>query len=61
MEKVVADVDGLKDGDIRQVEVGEVEILLVRLDGEFYAVGGECSHLGASLALASGLFRRGFR
>jgi len=50
MEKVVAAVDELEDGDVKGVEVGEVEVLLVKLDGEFYAVGGECSHFGAPLA-----------
>ncbi len=50
MEEVVAKVDEFEDGDMREVEVGDVTVLLVRLDGEFYAVGGECTHFGAPLA-----------
>lgn len=50
MKKVVADVKDLEDGDMRQVEVGDAEVLLVKLEGEFYAVGGECTHFGAPLA-----------
>ena len=50
MEKVVAGVEELEDGDVKGVEVGDAEVLLVRLEGEFYAVGGECSHFGAPLA-----------
>lgn len=57
MEKVVANVEELEDGDTQQVEVGDVEVLLVRLEGEFYAVGGECSHFGAPLA--DGVFHNG--
>ncbi len=50
MEEVVVDADEMNDGDMREVEVDDHEVLLVRLDGEFYAVGGECTHFGAPLA-----------
>ncbi len=48
-EKVVAKVDELSDGGMKKVECGEKEILLVKLDGEFHALGPECSHYGAPL------------
>ena len=47
---VVAHIDDLQDGDMKQVEVGGLKILLTRLDGEFFALGGECSHFGGPLA-----------
>ena len=50
MEEIVVDAAEMNDGDMREVEVGEHKVLLVRLDGEFYAVGGECTHFGAPLA-----------
>jgi NADPH-dependent 2,4-dienoyl-CoA reductase/sulfur reductase-like enzyme/nitrite reductase/ring-hydroxylating ferredoxin subunit len=46
----VAHIDDLQDGDMKQVEVGGLKILLTRLDGTFFAMGGECSHYGGPLA-----------
>ncbi|MEH2145781.1 FAD-dependent oxidoreductase [Nostoc sp.] len=50
IEAVVANVNDLNDGEMRQVAVGETEILLTRLDGKFHAVGAHCSHYKAPLA-----------
>ncbi|MEH2349840.1 MAG: FAD-dependent oxidoreductase [Nostoc sp.] len=50
IEAVVANVNDLNDGEMRQVSVGETEILLSRIDGKFYAVGAHCTHYGAPLA-----------
>jgi NADPH-dependent 2,4-dienoyl-CoA reductase/sulfur reductase-like enzyme/nitrite reductase/ring-hydroxylating ferredoxin subunit len=47
---VVAHIDDMQDGDMKQVEVGGLKILLTRLDGTFFAIGGECSHYGGPLA-----------
>jgi NADPH-dependent 2,4-dienoyl-CoA reductase/sulfur reductase-like enzyme/nitrite reductase/ring-hydroxylating ferredoxin subunit len=47
---VVAHIDDLQDGDMKEVEVGGIKILLTRLDGTFFAIGGECSHYGGPLA-----------
>ena len=48
--EVVASVDELDDGDMKQVSVGDMEVLLTKLDGTFYATGAYCSHYGAPLA-----------
>lgn len=50
LEAVVAHVNDLQDGEMRQVSVGETDILLTRLAGEFYAVGAYCTHYQAPLA-----------
>ncbi|SHK90826.1 FAD-dependent oxidoreductase [Rhodothermus profundi] len=47
---VVAHVEELADGQMKQVNVDGVELLLVRLDGQFYALGARCTHYGAPLA-----------
>ncbi|MEH1932545.1 MAG: FAD-dependent oxidoreductase [Nostoc sp.] len=49
-EAVVANINDLNDGEMRQVSVGETEILLSRIDGKFYAVGAHCAHYKAPLA-----------
>ncbi len=35
---------------MKQVKAGEIDLLLVRLDGQFYALGARCTHYGAPLA-----------
>ncbi|MBW4434810.1 MAG: FAD-dependent oxidoreductase [Pelatocladus maniniholoensis HA4357-MV3] len=50
IKAVVANINDLKNGEMRQVSVGETEILLSRIDGKFYAVGAHCTHYGAPLA-----------
>jgi len=50
VEKVVAKVSDLKDGEMKEVEVGGLGVLLVRADGKFYAVGSHCTHFGGPLA-----------
>lgn len=47
---VVAQIDDLQDGEMRQVKVGETPVLLVRLKGQFHAVGAHCTHYQAPLA-----------
>ncbi|MFP3869066.1 MAG: FAD-dependent oxidoreductase [Desulfobacteraceae bacterium] len=49
-EAVIARVNDLPDGDMKEVEVDGLKILLTRLDGAFHAIGGECSHYGGPLA-----------
>jgi apoptosis-inducing factor 3 len=46
----IAKVDELQDGQMKGVEIEGLKILLIRLGGEFYAIGGECSHYGGPLA-----------
>ncbi len=50
MEAKVARIHDLQDGDMREVLVGQTKVLLVRLQGKFYAIGGECTHYGGPLA-----------
>jgi NADPH-dependent 2,4-dienoyl-CoA reductase/sulfur reductase-like enzyme/nitrite reductase/ring-hydroxylating ferredoxin subunit len=47
---LVAHVNDLQDGDMREVEIEGLKFLLTRLEGVFYAIGGECSHSGGPLA-----------
>ncbi|HLG73456.1 MAG TPA: non-heme iron oxygenase ferredoxin subunit [Chloroflexota bacterium] len=42
--EVVARVDELQDGDMRQVTAGGEDVVLARAGGEFYAVSGVCTH-----------------
>ena len=49
-EEVVASVDDLQDGEMKEVTVNETPVLLSRVNGNFYAIHGHCSHYGASLA-----------
>lgn len=48
-KKSVAKVKRMKDGEMRAVTVYGTDILLVRLDGEFFALGAHCTHKGAPL------------
>jgi apoptosis-inducing factor 3 len=50
MEAKVAQVQDLQNGEMREVLVGETKVVLVRLKGKFYAIGGECTHYGGPLA-----------
>lgn len=57
VEHTVAKVDDLKDGQMKEIEVNEHQVLLVRLDGGYRAYVGSCPHHGAPLA--EGLLHRG--
>lgn len=46
----VALMDDVPLGAIRMVQVGIKSIVLVNVGGEFYAVGGTCTHARCSLA-----------
>ena len=49
-EEKVAGKDDLADGQMREVQVRDRRVLLVRLDGEFRAYAPQCPHQGAPLA-----------
>jgi len=50
-ERVLARVDELKEGEMKEVEISEdLTLLVVRVEGEFRVFGGSCPHHGASLA-----------
>lgn len=53
VEAIVAKVGDLKDGEMREVEVGSGKALLVFSGGEYSAIGHKCSHYGAPLAKGS--------
>lgn len=42
--------DALSDGGMQEVKVGDVVILLARLDGAYYATQGLCPHMKAHLS-----------
>ncbi|MDX1546163.1 MAG: FAD-dependent oxidoreductase [Rhodothermales bacterium] len=49
-EASVAHRDDLEDGQMKQVDVEGTAVLLVRLDGQYHALGAHCTHYGAPLA-----------
>jgi NADPH-dependent 2,4-dienoyl-CoA reductase/sulfur reductase-like enzyme/nitrite reductase/ring-hydroxylating ferredoxin subunit len=49
-EHVVAKVTDLRDGQMKEVRVGERTMLLARVDGSFHAVGAVCTHYEGPLA-----------
>ena len=46
----VAKVDDLAPGQMMYVEVGEDPVVLINLDGEFFALSDICTHQDASLS-----------
>ena len=53
-EITVACAAELKDGEMKQVAVDGVNILLARVNGKYHAVGATCPHYGAPLAEGAG-------
>lgn len=49
-EEAVCGVDDLRDGDMKEVRVGDTDVLLARVDGQYYALHPKCSHYQAPLA-----------
>ncbi len=49
IEAIVAQINDLQSGDKRQVVVGETEVLLLRVNDNFYALGAFCTHNQAPL------------
>jgi nitrite reductase/ring-hydroxylating ferredoxin subunit len=45
---VLADAE-LREGELRRVQAGGARVLLTRVDGQVYAIGEVCSHLGGPL------------
>lgn len=46
----VANTSDLRDGEMKEVSVGETRILLACVDGKFHAVSVSCPHYGGPLA-----------
>lgn len=49
----VADVNGVPEGMMKHVEVGEKEILLANSKGRMYALCDRCSHMNAPLSMGA--------
>lgn len=48
--EVVARAADFQDGDMKQITVGDVDVLVAKIDGTFYANGAHCTHYGAPLS-----------
>ncbi len=49
-EAIVCQVNELSDGQMKEVKVGETDVLIARTDGEFFATHAKCTHYQAPLA-----------
>jgi NADPH-dependent 2,4-dienoyl-CoA reductase/sulfur reductase-like enzyme/nitrite reductase/ring-hydroxylating ferredoxin subunit len=49
-ERLVGHVGDLQDGEMREIDIGERSVLLVRSNGEYHVIGSHCTHYGAPLA-----------
>lgn len=49
-EAAVCHVDDLADGQLKEVQVGDTDVLLARADGQFYALHPKCTHYQGPLA-----------
>ena len=45
--KKVAETSDLASGEMKLVALGQGEVLLANVDGNFYAINGTCTHMGA--------------
>ncbi|MGM0556288.1 MAG: FAD-dependent oxidoreductase [Myxococcota bacterium] len=48
--KRVCSVDELADDEMIEQSIGDIDVLIARVDGEFFATGAHCTHYGAPLA-----------
>lgn len=46
----VAETSEIQIGTMKMVKPGETEILIVNVDGTFYAIGNRCTHQGRDLS-----------
>ena len=44
------DTSELPEGQMKKVVIGDVDVLLANVGGEYYAIANKCNHLGGSLA-----------
>lgn len=49
----IASISDLKPGESKAVKIGETEIALFNLNGQFYAIQNTCPHRGGPLAEGS--------
>jgi NADPH-dependent 2,4-dienoyl-CoA reductase/sulfur reductase-like enzyme/nitrite reductase/ring-hydroxylating ferredoxin subunit len=50
IEAAVCQIDDLVDGEMKEVRVGDTDVLLARADGQYYAIHPKCSHYQGPLA-----------
>ena len=48
-ERVIGHIGDLQDGEMKQVTVDGTDVLLVRVKGQYAAVGAACPHYGGPL------------
>ena len=53
IKETIARLGDLKDGEMKEINVRDTNILLAYVDGKYYATQAHCSHYGASLAKGS--------
>ena len=56
IDKYACDVNDMQDGEMREIlmeEEGNKKVLLVRNEGEYFAMGPKCTHFGAPLIKGS--------
>ncbi len=46
-ETVIAKISELKDGEMKRMSIDGTDVLLSRINGNFYALGASCTHYGA--------------
>jgi 3-phenylpropionate/trans-cinnamate dioxygenase ferredoxin component len=46
----VAEASEIVTGQMKTVTLGDKEILIVNVDGSFYAIGQKCTHMGGDLS-----------
>jgi len=46
----VADVPEIPKGKMKMVKLGNVDVLVANVDGNFFAIGNRCTHVGGPLA-----------
>jgi 3-phenylpropionate/trans-cinnamate dioxygenase ferredoxin component len=42
--------DDLEDGEMKKIVSGSLELLVARINGEFFAVANKCPHMGGDLS-----------
>jgi len=48
--KIIAQINELANGEKKKIVYNDQEILLVNIEGTFYAIDNKCPHMGGSLS-----------
>jgi nitrite reductase/ring-hydroxylating ferredoxin subunit len=46
----IATVGEIKDGEMKEIRIDDLELMLARVKGRYYLVSNRCTHLGGKLA-----------